>query len=146
MAKNKAKVIIPFGCWLSASYDNASVDTDPITITSVAYKDIAKVPPVKSYLWDIRKCVINPYAVPGLRKLTGLDEPVRKFLLGCPNTKKVVEYILFYSPIKHHYCKNIIIACTGGKHRSPAIAEMVAEKMKIKHPDTPVVVKHWSLK
>lgn len=140
MAKNQNKVIKPISNWYNLGSSKADL-SDGLLIASVAMKDLGKIGyPYQAYLWDIRKAVRNPYAVAGLRKLTGLDEAVQKYLLACPNTAAVVEYIADYSSMDYP----IIIACTGGKHRSPAIAEMVATKYckcKIK-----VRVEHWSLK
>lgn len=140
MAKNQNKVIKPVGNWYNLGSSKADL-SDGLLIASVAMKDLQKIGyPHQAHVWDIRKCVRNPYAVTGLRKLTGLDEAVQKYLLACPNTEKVVEYIRKYSSIS---C-SIIIACTGGEHRSPAIAEMVAAKFR--ESGFKIRVEHWSLK
>ena len=72
----------------------------------------------------------NPFYDPALRELTGFDEPVREFVMDSPETKRFMEawcHLLdvvmpgYVSEGKQHL--SIGIGCTGGQHRSVALAE-----------------------
>jgi UPF0042 nucleotide-binding protein len=89
----------------------------------------------------------NPFFEPELKDLCGLDDPVKKFVLKNKLTKDFVKKLnkLFAFLIPHYKNEGkssltIAIGCTGGKHRSPVIAELVASN--IKKFDLPVSVLH----
>jgi RNase adapter protein RapZ len=75
----------------------------------------------------------NPYFVPELKKLSGLDEPVSRHVLGSP---EAVEFLKRFSALLEYVMPRyeregksyltIAIGCTGGRHRSVAIAEALA--------------------
>lgn len=79
----------------------------------------------------------NPYWVTELRHLTGKDEPVSTFVLekvgGGPFVQRYSELIL---SILDGYTKELkpfvtfAIGCTGGKHRSVAVAEAISEALR----------------
>ena len=87
-------------------------------------------------VFDVR-CLANPFYVEELRPLTGLDEPVKDFVLKLDETKELADRLLslidYSVPL---YCKEgkselvIAIGCTGGKHRSVVFAELIAEHLK----------------
>lgn len=76
----------------------------------------------------------NPYYVPELTHQTGLDEPVRDFIFQYEETqtfiKKLTDLVGFLLP---HYAEEgkpavvIAIGCTGGHHRSVAVAEALSQ-------------------
>lgn len=75
----------------------------------------------------------NPHWVDGLRPLTGVDEPVRDFVLGQPLTASFLERLeRMLTLVMPAYVREgksyltIAFGCTGGQHRSVAIAEEVA--------------------
>lgn len=82
-------------------------------------------------VFDVR-CLKNPYYVEELKNHTGLEAPVRDFVLDPPEAKSLAERLfalIDYSvPL---YCKEgksqlvIAIGCTGGKHRSVVFAELI---------------------
>ena len=72
----------------------------------------------------------NPYYDPAMRELTGHDAPVRDFVLGRPETQAFLEawyHLLdvtmpgYVAEGKQHL--SIAVGCTGGQHRSVALAE-----------------------
>ncbi len=75
----------------------------------------------------------NPYWVERLRDLTGLDEPVREYVLTQPATGAFLDKLddLFdlllpaYAAEGKSYL-TVGIGCTGGRHRSVVIAEELA--------------------
>jgi UPF0042 nucleotide-binding protein len=78
----------------------------------------------------------NPYWVEGLREKSGLDEPVRDYVLGQSDAeeflKRVESLLTFLLPAYAREGKSylsIAIGCTGGRHRSVAIAEELAMRV-----------------
>lgn len=84
-------------------------------------------------VFDVR-FLPNPYYVPELTNQCGMDEPVREFIFQYEETttfmKKLTDLIAFLLPQYAEEGKPsvvIAIGCTGGHHRSVAVAEAVAE-------------------
>lgn len=78
----------------------------------------------------------NPHWVDELRPLTGLDEPVRDYVLAQPETAQFVERLLpLFDVMVPGFIKEgkryltIAIGCTGGHHRSVACAEELAHRL-----------------
>jgi RNase adapter protein RapZ len=78
----------------------------------------------------------NPYWVEELQALSGLDEAVRDYVLGQPDAvsflEKVDDLLTSILPAFHREGKSyltIAIGCTGGRHRSVALAEALAQQM-----------------
>lgn len=81
--------------------------------------------------------------MPHLRDLTGLDDPVRDYVFSHEQTKvfmdKLFDLIDFLIPQYISEGKpQLIIAfgCTGGKHRSVAIAEALAGHLRSRNLNT----------
>ena len=98
-----------------------------ILISSFGYK--YGVPQDSSFVMDVR-CLPNPYYVDSLKNLTGEDEPVKEFLLKFPETHKFIEltenFLDFAIPEFLNNVRgqlHISVGCTGGRHRSVAVAE-----------------------
>ena len=79
----------------------------------------------------------NPFFVPELKPLPGTDARVSAFVLGQPDAKAFLERLAdllgFLLPRYRSEGKSyltIAIGCTGGRHRSVAIAEVVAERLE----------------
>jgi len=79
----------------------------------------------------------NPHWVDQLRNLTGLDEPVRKFVLESEQSRefldRVFDLLTFLLPAYAKEGKaylSIAIGCTGGRHRSVVIAEELAHRIE----------------
>ena len=79
----------------------------------------------------------NPYWVDELRPLTGLDAPVREFVLGqeaadgfLANLLPLLEQLLPAYVAEGKAYLTIALGCTGGRHRSVAIAEEVATRLR----------------
>ena len=112
----------------------SSSDFMNITVGSFGYK--FGIPSEADLVIDVR-FLPNPYYVPELRELTGLDEPVRAFVLEKPEVQAFLEkwYDLldvlmpgYVNEGKHHLY--IAVGCTGGQHRSVVLAEATAEYLK----------------
>lgn len=93
----------------------------------------------------------NPFWVPELRPLTGLDDVVSRYVLGAEGAAEFVDaYLAALAPVLAGYRREnkrhatIAIGCTGGKHRSVAVAEELGRRLRAL-PDVTVSVKHRDL-
>ncbi|MBN3033983.1 MAG: phosphotransferase [Bacteroidales bacterium] len=103
------------------------------------------------FVFDCR-ALPNPGRLPEFRALTGLDEPVRKFL---GNHAEVLEYIrnveALVGSAVHNYLERgfthlmVSFGCTGGQHRSVFCAEEFYRRMQNRFPAVRVVLKHREL-
>lgn len=87
-------------------------------------------------VFDVR-FIPNPYYVKELKDLTGEDESVKEYVFAWEQTKtftkKLIDMLEFLIPyyIKEGKTQLIIgIGCTGGRHRSVAIANNIESKLK----------------
>lgn len=81
--------------------------------------------------------ISNPHWVPHLRPMTGLDKPVSDAVLGSDNVK---EFLTRYQSLFETMALGFIsegrkfltlaVGCTGGKHRSVAVAEELVSRLK----------------
>ncbi|MBX7196590.1 MAG: RNase adapter RapZ [Sandaracinaceae bacterium] len=87
-------------------------------------------------VFDVR-FLDNPHFVPHLRAQTGLDAPVRDFVLGAAETKELTHDVL--TLLEHTLPRyeregkaylTVAIGCTGGRHRSVAIAEHIGAALR----------------
>ena len=83
-------------------------------------------------VFDVR-FLPNPYYVAQLRPHSGLDADVSKFVLDRPESQAFMERLLalldYIIPLyaeEGRYTLHIAIGCTGGRHRSVAVANAVA--------------------
>jgi len=84
---------------------------------------------------DVR-FIPNPYWEKDLRPLTGQDEEVREFVFAKPGVKEFLDRLdgLLGSLLPHYQDEGkayltIAIGCTGGRHRSVAVAEELARRL-----------------
>lgn len=114
-----------------------------VSIISFGFK--YGIPQNIDMLFDVR-FLPNPHFVSGLRELTGRDKKVSDFVFAQPETKqfmkKVKDLLSFLIP---HYIRegrsyiSIAFGCTGGKHRSPAIAEEISRFMAKENLDRNII-------
>jgi UPF0042 nucleotide-binding protein len=98
---------------------------------------------------DVR-FIPNPYYLEDLKPLSGLDEPVRNYVLSFEETgvfldmqEKLYEYAIPFYIREGKVRLTIGIGCTGGRHRSVAMAEDLANRLRDNH--LRVVVDHRDL-
>ncbi|MGH2444943.1 MAG: RNase adapter RapZ [Candidatus Limnocylindria bacterium] len=108
------------------------------------------IPLEADLVFDVR-FLTNPYWNPTLKPLSGLEEPVRDFVLGQESATRflelVVELLELTAPAyraegKEHL--HIALGCTGGYHRSIALAEELARRLD-ELPSASVAVFHREL-
>ncbi len=89
-------------------------------------------------VFDVR-CLPNPFYVDELKKQTGLDQPVRDYVMKWPQSiellNKIVDLVDFLIPYYLDEGKSqlvIAFGCTGGKHRSVTFAEYLYKHLSDK--------------
>lgn len=105
-----------------------------INISSFGFK--YGIPSEADVMFDVR-FMPNPYWVPSLRKLTGNNKKVKDFVFRHEISRQFVDstHILLRALVPGYiaegkYHLNIALGCTGGHHRSVAIANALAEEFK----------------
>jgi UPF0042 nucleotide-binding protein len=105
-----------------------------VTVLSFGFK--YGLPPDADFVLDAR-FLPNPYWVPELRDHTGLDEDVSAYVLGQGGASAFVEtYARLINTTAPGFEREgkryltVAIGCTGGKHRSVAIAEELARRLR----------------
>lgn len=113
-----------------------------IDVTSFGFKH--GVPVVVDLLLDAR-FLPNPHWQPALRPLTGLDESVRDYVFSFEEAdiflSKVSDLLDFVIPQYENEGKaylTIGVGCTGGRHRSVAIAEAIGQHLRTEGRDVTV--------
>lgn len=127
-------------------FSAGAVDSLLITCMSFGYK--YGIPPEADLVFDVR-CLPNPFYIKELKALTGLDEPVRDYILGFDVSvkflSKLFDFIDYTLPLYREEGKSelvIGIGCTGGRHRSVTVARLLnthflenGQKSAIHHRD-----------
>lgn len=126
--------------------NNIKYNSMYITVLSFGFKH--GVPKDADLVFDVR-FIPNPYYIPELREKTGNDIEVTNYLKGFPECVEFIEKLtdmtkfLIPNYIKEGKTQLVIgIGCTGGKHRSVAIAEALYQtivgndyNVRIEHRD-----------
>jgi len=104
-------------------------DRDVMNIHVMSFGFKHGIPTEADFVIDVR-CLPNPYWVENLRSKTGLDEEVKNYVFSFDESKqlldKLIDLLDFLNPLYIKEGKSQIvfaIGCTGGNHRSVAIAE-----------------------
>lgn len=120
-----------------------------IHLSSFAYKKA--IPLDIDFIFDVRE-LPNPFYKDDLKNLTGLDKPLKKYLLEFEETKEIIQDISsFLRPrIKKYELQGrkylaIGFGCTGGRHRSVFITEEIANIIKNNNNDLHVSTFHREL-
>lgn len=94
------------------------------------------LPPECDLVFDVR-FLPNPYFVEGMRERTGLETDVKDYVLGAPEAGGILQILRqvgeFMLPLYEREGKSYLtvgIGCTGGRHRSVAIAEAIAMRWR----------------
>lgn len=102
-----------------------------VSVTSFGFKH--GLPLEADLVFDVR-CLPNPYYIEDLRHLTGLDAPVADYVFQFEQSRKLQEHLQnllgFSLPLCAEEGKTglvIAVGCTGGHHRSVAMAHRLAE-------------------
>jgi UPF0042 nucleotide-binding protein len=128
-----------------AAEDHAGVQ---VTVMSFGFKYGL---PTDADLVSDARFLPNPFWIPELRPLTGQDDEVREYVLGQPGAREFIDaYVAALTPVLAGYQREnkrhatIAVGCTGGKHRSVAIAEELVTRLQ-SLPGVAVSSKHRDL-
>ncbi|MBA2465738.1 MAG: RNase adapter RapZ [Nocardioidaceae bacterium] len=93
--------------------------------------------PVDADLVADMRFLPNPHWVPELRPLTGRDEVVADYVKARPEAQEFLEeYVDLIRTVVQGYLREgkrfmtVAIGCTGGKHRSVAMTEEIAARLR----------------
>lgn len=119
-----------------------------ITILSFGFK--YGIPVDSDLVFDVR-FIPNPFYIPELKPFSGNDEPVKNYVMEQTETQtflqKVNDMFEFLIPNYQKEGKRqliISIGCTGGRHRSVAIANSIYETLRANNHD--VYIEHRDIK
>ena len=111
-------------------------DRDELRVIVVSFGFKNGVPIDSDMVFDVR-FLPNPHWVPELRPQTGLSEAVSSYVLGQPAAEPFLTHLLgLLDTVLPGYVSEgkrqveLAIGCTGGKHRSTAISEEVARRLR----------------
>jgi len=116
----------------------------PMLISLVSFGYKFGIPNDADLIFDVR-FLPNPHFVPRLRRFSGKDAAVRRFIRSFPQTGEFLrrmEGLLGY--LMPHYIEEgksyltIAFGCTGGKHRSVMLAEEIKKGLEKKKYATKV--------
>ena len=137
--RERAKYLIDTS-QLSASQNRARIcslflgqDQCPMSLTILSFGFKYGLPQEADIVLDVR-CLPNPFYVPELKELTGLDQPVVDSVMNSPDSQGLLrryESMLEFSlPLYVKEGKSqlvVAVGCTGGKHRSITFARKLGE-------------------
>jgi RNase adaptor protein for sRNA GlmZ degradation len=102
---------------------------NPLTLISFGYLHGAV--PAAERVVDVRDTLRDPAAVRDLLDLDGRDEPVRRAVLTTSGALPLVfELAADALELPADQPRRIAIGCAGGRHRSVALAEAVADVLR----------------
>lgn len=109
--------------------------TERLVVTVMSFGFKHGVPHELDLCFDVR-FLPNPFFVENLRPLSGTDAAVAEFVMGQPDTQafmaKAEDLVAFLLPRFEREGKSYVtvaIGCTGGRHRSPAVAAAFAGRL-----------------
>lgn len=105
------------------------IKKNPMMVNVMSFGFKYGLPIDSDLVFDVR-FLPNPFYITDLKQLSGLDEPVRDYVMENNLTieyiKRLKDFIAFLLPHYVEEGKNslvISVGCTGGRHRSVAIAQ-----------------------
>jgi UPF0042 nucleotide-binding protein len=119
-----------------------SVPAMRVDVSSFGFK--RGTPRVVDLMFDVR-FLPNPHWEPELRSLTGLDDPVREYVFShaeagefLDKTSDLLDFLLPHYEAEGKSYLTIAVGCTGGRHRSVALAEAIGAHLSNNGVDTTV--------
>ena len=107
-----------------------------ITVNVMSFGFKYGMPLDADLVFDVR-FLPNPYYVEGMREHSGLDAEVRDYVFSFDETNgfmdRLTDMILYLLPMyveEGKYTLTIAMGCTGGRHRSVAVASALAGQLK----------------
>lgn len=120
--------------------------TERLMINVISFGFKYGIPLDADLVFDVR-FLPNPYYIEPLKKLSGNDDEVREYVMKWPEAvvfmSKLIDMVEFLIP---YYIKEgktqlvVAVGCTGGRHRSVTIANLLS--LKLKEEEHRVLVEH----
>jgi RNase adapter protein RapZ len=117
----------------------------PLLVSVVSFGFRYGIPADADLVFDVR-FLPNPHFIPRLRSFSGKDQRVVRYIRSFPQTgeflRRIESLLLYLIP---HYIREgksyltIALGCTGGRHRSVALAEVIRRDLKHKNYAAKVV-------
>lgn len=133
---------------IAENFADESTPGVQVTVLSFGFK--YGVPSDTDFIADMR-FLPNPFWIPELRPFTGQDRAVSDFVLEQEGAQEFFDnFVAALAPVLAGYQREnkrhatIAIGCTGGKHRSVAMAEKLAQALR-ELPGVGVSVRHRDL-
>lgn len=108
---------------------------DSLSVHCISFGFKFGIPMEADLVFDVR-CLPNPFYVDSLRAMTGLDKPVKDYVMKSEETKGFVarftDLIDYLLPLYSREGKSqlvIAVGCTGGHHRSVALAQFMRDHL-----------------
>lgn len=105
-----------------------------LQVVSFGYKN--GMPIDADIVMDVR-FLPNPHYISALRKKTGLDEPVERYIMAQPIARRFLrDWLKLITKLLPHYVREgksyltIAVGCTGGRHRSVFCTRWLAQKLR----------------
>ena len=156
--KNKADVIIDTSKYaikdlreeMARKFGDEEMPEKQMAITILSFGFKYGIPVDSDLVFDVR-FIPNPFYIPELKPFSGNDEPVKNYVMEQTETQtflqKANDMFEFLIPNYQKEGKRqliISIGCTGGRHRSVAIANSIYETLRANNHD--VYVEHRDIK
>ena len=124
-------------------YGQQTAVTMQVNVLSFGFKH--GLPPECDLVFDVR-FLKNPYFVEHLRPMSGLDEPIKDYVLGQDDSGRFLRLFReigdFMLPAYQRDQKSYLtigIGCTGGRHRSVALTEEIGSRLRGKGWDITII-------
>ena len=135
---------------MTKNYGDVEQPQKQLSVTILSFGFKYGIPVDSDLVFDVR-FIPNPFYIAELKPYSGNEEPVRKYVLEQEDTKgfikRVDDLLEFLIPnYKKEGKRQLIISigCTGGRHRSVAIANELYEKLLSK--DYNISIEHRDIK
>jgi RNase adapter protein RapZ len=108
------------------------------------------IPLEANWVFDVR-FIPNPFYIPELRPMTGLDTPIQDYVMGhdvarhfVHHTAQLVKQAAPLYPAQGLDRLVVAIGCTGGKHRSVTLIEKLAAELQTDYPTVQILHREQS--
>jgi len=117
----------------------------PLLVSVVSFGFRYGIPSDADLVFDVR-FLPNPHFVPKLRPFSGKDEKVARYIRSFPQTgeflRRIESLLTYLIPLYIREGKSyltVALGCTGGRHRSVALAEVIRRYLQTKKYSAKVV-------
>jgi RNase adapter protein RapZ len=117
----------------------------PLLVSVVSFGFRYGIPSDADLVFDVR-FLPNPHFVPKLRAFSGKDPKVARYIRSFPQTgeflRRIESLLTYLIPLYIHEGKSyltVALGCTGGRHRSVALAEVIRRYLQKKRYSAKVV-------